>query len=58
MFTDSKLTIYTAGMEAPFLAGGAASGPGSRSVAVVGNAGDDCGRALRIEQIIGIFSLH
>lgn len=56
MFTDSKLTIYTAGVEAPFLADGAASGPGSGSVAVVGNSGDDGGWAFRIEPNIVIFS--
>lgn len=34
MFTDSKLTIYTAGVEAPFLAASSASGPGGRIVVV------------------------
>lgn len=38
MFTNSKLTIYTAGVEAPFLADSAESGPGGKSV-VVGKAG-------------------
>lgn len=38
MFTDSKLTIYTAGVEAPLLADSAASGPAGRIV-VVGKTG-------------------
>lgn len=39
MFTDSKLTIYTAGVEAPLLADSAASGPAGRIVVVVRKTG-------------------
>lgn len=53
MFTDSKLTIYTAGVEAPLLANSAASGPEAGALLLTGKLEDECQSALEtLEKVL------